>query len=148
MVGVFVDHDGVIVPVPIADVVEVIWRDTEIKIVEPETIAISPAKTVLMAAAETAREAAVFPWMIKVIVFVTASAIVAHPGVVVVDVRCFRMLGAIAEGTTILLAAIVLLGAIVLRASFLRTAFLRASFLRVAFLRAILLRPCCWCPIF
>jgi hypothetical protein len=77
-----------------------------------------------------------------VIVFVTASAIMAHPGVVVVDVRCFGMLGAIAEGTTILLAAIVLLSAIVLRASFLRTAFLR-----VAFLRTILLRPCCGCPI-
>lgn len=126
VVGIFVDHDGVVAPVPIIHVVVVVRRDTEIKIVEPEAIAISSAKAVLMAAAKAAGEAAVFPWMIKVIVFVTPAGIMADPRVIVVDVRRFRMIRLIAERTTIFL-----------RTALLRTALLRPSVWWAALGRAI-----------
>jgi hypothetical protein len=56
-----------------------------------------------MAAAKTAGEAAVFPGMVDAIVGIVAAGIVANPGVIVVDVGGFRVVGFIAEGASILL---------------------------------------------
>ncbi len=70
-----------------------------------------------MTTAEAAGEAAVFPGMIEAIVGIVAARIVPNPGVIVVDMRSFRMTGVIAERTMIFL-----------RAGLLRAAFLRAAF--------------------
>jgi len=96
VVWIFVDHDGIAVPIPIIDVVVVIRRDAEIKIVEPEAIAISPAKAVLVLAPESTREAAMFPRMIDMIMSIAAARIMANPRVIVVDVRHLRMIRLIA----------------------------------------------------
>ena len=110
MIWIFVDHDGVAVPVPVVDVVIVVGRDAKVKIVEPEAVAIAASKAVFMTAPKTAGETTVFPGTIDVIVLVAAAGIVTDPMVVVVDVRGLRMIGMIAEGTMILLRT-TLLGA-------------------------------------
>ena len=126
VVGIFVDHDRIIVPVPIRGVIIIVRRYAEEPVVEPKAIAVSSAKTILVAAAEASREATVFPRMIHVIVFVTPAGIVADPRVIVMNVRRFWMFGAIAERTTILL-----------RVSFLGAAFLGSRLRRTAFGSAI-----------
>jgi len=126
VIGIFVDHDRIIVPFPIRGVIVIVRRYAEEPVVEPEAIAVSSAKTILVATAEASREAAVFPRMIHVIVFVTAAGIVADPRVVMMDVRSFGMFGAIAERTMILL-----------RVAFLGMAFLGSRLRRTAFGSAI-----------
>jgi hypothetical protein len=136
VVGIFVDHDGIAIPEPIRGVLVVIRRNAEVPVIEPETIAAAASKAILMAAPETARESAVFPRMVDMIVRVVAAGIVADPGVIVVDVRHLRMIRLIAEGTMIVLRACVL-GTALLRAPLLRTCVLWSALRSAIFSRAI-----------
>jgi len=79
VVGIFVDDDGIAVPEPIRSVVVIVGRNTEVEAAEPETFAVSPAKTEHMAAAKSAGEVAVLPRMIDVIVGIVVAGIVAMP---------------------------------------------------------------------
>jgi hypothetical protein len=144
VVGIFVDHDGIAIPEPIRGVVVVIRRYAEVPVIEPETIAAAASKAILMAAAEAARESAVLPRTIHMVVFVTPTGIVADPGVIVVDVRHLRMIRLIAEGTMIVLRACVL-GTAVLRAPLLRTCVLWSALRRAIFSRAIVARRSASC---
>jgi hypothetical protein len=96
VVWIFVDHDGIAIPIPIIDVIIVIRRDAEIKIVEPEAVAVSAAKAILVTPSKAAREAAVFPSMIYMIMGIVTARIVADPRVIVVNVRHLRMIRLIA----------------------------------------------------
>ncbi len=58
-----------------------------------------------MAAAKAAREAAVFPRVIDVIVGIVAAGLVANPLVIVVDVRRLRMIGLVLEASVVLRVA-------------------------------------------
>ena len=127
MVWIFVNHDGVAVPIPVVDVVIVVGRDAEVKIVEPEAVAIAASKAVFMTAPKTAGETAVFPGTIDVIVLVAAAGFMTDPSVVMMNVRGLGMIGMIAEGTTIILRT-TLLGAAFGRTIFRRTWTLIASF--------------------
>jgi hypothetical protein len=136
MVGIFVDRDGIIVPVPIPGVVIIIRSHAEVPVVEPETFAISSAKVIYVSAAEPTGEAAVFPGMIDMIVRIITARIVPNPSVIVMDVRDFRVIRLIAVRTMILLSAIVL-----------RTALLRPSVLGAALRSAIFSGPIVLCMI-
>ena len=114
VVRIFVDHDGIAVPVPVTGVVVIKGRYAEVEAVEPEAFAVSSSKVKLMAAAKAAVEAAVFPGMIQVVVRIAATGIVTDPMVIVVNVRCVRMVGPIAEGATAILR---LFGSAILRAA-------------------------------
>ena len=105
VVRIFVDNDGITVPIPIANVAVVVGGDAEEEAAEPETLAISAAQIVRMTAAEAAGKAAVFPGMVHVIVGIIATGIVADPLVVAMDVRGFRMIGLITEGAMLVLWA-------------------------------------------
>ncbi len=61
VVGIFVDDDGIAVPIPIIGEVVVVGSYAEVEAPKPEAVAVSSAKVVRMAAAKAASEAAVFP---------------------------------------------------------------------------------------
>jgi len=105
VVGIFVDDDGIAVPIPIIGEVVVVGSYAEVEAPKPEAVAVSSAKVVRMAAAKAASEAAVFPGMIQVIVRVAAAGIVANPMVIMVNVRRLRMIGLIAEGAMVVFRA-------------------------------------------
>src|SRR5260370_795808 len=79
VVGIFVDDDGIAVPIPVVGVVVIVGSYAEIEAAEPKALAISSAKVIDVAAAKAAGEAAVFPGMIEMIVRVAATGIMADP---------------------------------------------------------------------
>jgi len=123
VVGIFVDDDGIAVPIPVVGVVVVVGSYAEIEAAEPKALAISSAKVIDVAAAKAAGEAAVFPGMIEMIVRVAATGIMADPSAIVVDVRRIRMTLPIAEGASVVLRVGV-------RAAIIGTAILGAAILR------------------
>jgi hypothetical protein len=112
VVGIFVNHDLIAVPKPIAYVVVVIGRHAEVKAAEPETLAIAASEMPNVSATEATGEAAVLPGMIQMVVFVTAAGIVAYPVVVAMNVRGLRMAGTILKAMAFLRTA---LGSAILR---------------------------------
>jgi hypothetical protein len=141
MIGIFIDHDRIVIPVPIADIIVIVRRHTEVPAVEPEAIAVSSSKMIFVPAPEAARETAMFPRSIEVIVLIVASGIVSNPSVIVVDMRNLRMTRLIAKRTMILLWAaflwMVFLRPIFLWATLLGTTLRGAIFLRAIFGPAI-----------
>jgi hypothetical protein len=92
MIGIFVDHDVVSAPVPIAAVAKIIWSHREIESAEPESTGTTALNAENMAAAKSAVEMPMFPGAINVIVIVVATGIVAYPLVSAgVDVRSLRV---------------------------------------------------------
>ena len=123
VVGIFVDDDGIAVPIPVVGVVVVVGSYAEIEAAEPKALAVSSTKVIDVAAAKAAGEAAVFPGMIEMIVRVAATGIMADPSAIVVDVRRIRMTLPIAEGASVVLR-------VAFRAAIIRTATLGAAILR------------------
>jgi hypothetical protein len=91
VVGIFVDDDLVGAPIPIAAEAVVCGGDAKGEAAEPEAFAIAAFDAPLMAGAEAAGEAAMFPGMIKVIVGIIVAGAVADPRIVGVNVRSFGM---------------------------------------------------------
>ena len=104
VVGIFVNHDLVAIPKPIADVVVVIGRHAEVEAAEPETLAIATSEMPNVSATEPASEVAVLPRMIQVKMLVTAAGIMAYPVVIAMDVRGLGMIGTILEAMAFLTA--------------------------------------------
>ena len=125
VVRVFVDHDGIVVPLPIADVVIVVWRYAEKPVVEPKPVAAAASQMIDMPAPESAGKVTVLPNMVNVVMRVIAPAVMADPSIVAVDVRRLRMLRAVAVRAPLLLPMI----------------FFRPTLLRVRLWRAIFLSP-------
>src|SRR5437660_1040514 len=73
VVGIFVNDNGIPVPIPIVNVAVVVGGDVEEEAAEPEALAISAAQMVHMAAAKAAGKAAVLPRMVNVIVGIVAT---------------------------------------------------------------------------
>ena len=91
VVGIFVNHDIVAIPEPIAAIAEVEGGYAETKTAEPEAVRASAAKMPHMAAAEAAGEVSVLKGMIEMIVNVAAAGVVANPLAVVMDVGSVGM---------------------------------------------------------
>ena len=91
MVGIFVDHDLVAVPEPIAAQGQVKGGDAESEAAKPETGGTASANAPDVAAAEAAGESAMLKGMIKVEAGIITAGIMSNPGAVVVNVRSFGM---------------------------------------------------------
>ncbi len=91
VVGVFVDHDIVAIPEPVAAVADVEVGDGEAKTAKPEQARSSAAQMPHMPAAEAAGEASMLPGMIEVIVNVIPAGIVADPLAVGMNVGSIGM---------------------------------------------------------
>ena len=91
VVGIFVDHDLVAVPVPVVAIGEIKRGNAEVEAAKPEAAGAASADAPDVAAAEAAGEAAMLPGMIEVEAGVVASSVVSNPLAVVVDVRSFGM---------------------------------------------------------
>jgi len=123
VVGIFVDDDGIAVPIPVVRVGVIVRSYAEVEAAEPKALAVSSAKVIDVAAAKAAGEAAVLPRMIEMIMRVAATGIVADPSAIVMDVRRIRMTLPIAEGASVVLR-------VGLRAAIIGTAILGAAILR------------------
>jgi len=91
MVWIFIDHDVVAVPEPIAAIDNVVWGDAEEEASKPETARSAALNPEDMAFAKTAPEASVGPRAIQVVVGIIPARIMSNPPVVGVDVGHVRM---------------------------------------------------------
>jgi hypothetical protein len=97
VVGVVVDHDVVIIPVPVTAIADVEGCDAEIVSAEPEAAGTTAPKTPDMTAPDSKRKVAVLPGMVEVEAGIIVSVIVTHPVVVGMNVRGFGVAGLVAE---------------------------------------------------
>lgn len=101
VIGIVVNHDIVISPIPVIDVIVVIGCHAKIKSAEPETIPVPALNPVDMPGAEFAAEASMFPGMIEVVVRVVPAGVVSHLTICLrVHVRRFGMIRLIAKAAT------------------------------------------------
>src|ERR1700758_804603 len=91
VIGVFVNHHVVAIPIPVSGVSKVKRRDAEVEATKPETAGIPTLDAPPMSAAEATLKAAVLPRVVQVEAVVIPPPIVADPFPVAVDVRGFRM---------------------------------------------------------
>src|SRR5258708_3836958 len=96
MIGIFIDHDLVGVPEPVAAQGKVKRGDAEGEAAKPEAIGTASANAPDVAAAEASGEAAMLSGMIDVEAGVIAPGVVPDPFAVVVDVRSFGVAFAVA----------------------------------------------------
>ena len=97
MVGVFVDHDIVAVPKPVAAEADVVGSNAKVEAAEPETIGAAAAEVPDVAAAEAASKVAVLPGMVEVVVNIVMAGVVADPFAVGVNVRRGGMASLVVE---------------------------------------------------
>ena len=98
VVGIVVDHDVIIIPIPVIAIADVEGCDAEIVSAEPEAAGTTAPQTPDMAASDSKRKVAVLPGMVEMEVGVVASCVVADPAIVGMNVRGFGVAGLIAEG--------------------------------------------------
>jgi hypothetical protein len=109
VIGIFVDRDVVILPVPIIAELVVVGCDLEVRVLEPESLAVPSLEPINVAGAEAEGKAPVLPGTISAVVRIVATVIVANPlPIGRMDVGSVGMLGVIAEAAT-LVARLVLL---------------------------------------
>jgi hypothetical protein len=99
VIGVFVDHDIVAIPEPVAGIVKVKRGDAEVIAAKPETAGIASLNAPPVSTAEATVEAAVLPGVIDVEAVVFAPTPVSDPFAVAVDVRGFGMAFPVVVGT-------------------------------------------------
>jgi len=101
MVGVVVDHDVIVVPIPVVHISDIKGSDAEIVSAEPKAGRPPAPQPPHEARPETALEVAVFPRMIQVEAGVVRPLLVSDPFAVMVDVRGLGMSLLIAQGRVI-----------------------------------------------
>ena len=97
MVWIFIDHDVVAVPEPIAAIDNVVWGDAEEEASKPETARPAALNPEDMAFTKTAPETSVRPRVIKAVVGIISARIMSNPLVVGVDVGHVGMSGLVFE---------------------------------------------------
>jgi len=90
VIGIFIDHDVVRIPKPVAGVGDVGIGNREIEVIEAEAGWAPASQSPDVAGAEAAGEVAMFPGMVEVEADVGATSVVTYP-LVLVDVGRFRM---------------------------------------------------------
>jgi len=92
MVGVFVDHDLIASPVPIADDVVIVRGDVPVEIIKPEAFPISSSQHEYMLGSKATGEAPVRPRLRKLVMRIAGSTLMSDPPIVPgIDVRNVRM---------------------------------------------------------
>ena len=101
MVGVVVDHDVIVVPIPVVNIGDIKGSDAERVVAEPKAGRPSASQPPHEARPETALAVAVLPRMIQVEAGVVRPLVVSDPFAVMVDVRGRGMSLLIAQGRVI-----------------------------------------------
>jgi hypothetical protein len=107
VVGVFVNHHVVAVPIPSIGVGKVKRGDAEVEAAKPETAGIPTLNAPPMSATEATLKAAVLPRMVHMEAVVIPPEIVTNPFAVVVHVRGFRMAVAVLIRVAVVMVVIV-----------------------------------------
>jgi hypothetical protein len=97
VVRIFVDDDLIRIPKPVVGESEIIRSNAEIKAPEPEPRRAASGEVEDVATTKPAREPAVLPGMVEVVMGVIAAGVVADPLIVGMDVGRVRMSASIAE---------------------------------------------------
>ncbi len=109
MIGIFVNHDLVPAPIPTICVGYIRIGNGEIETVKPKSVGSSASQTPDVAWAKSAREVAVLPGVIHVVVRISRTFVMAYPLVVSrIDVRRVGMSGGVMEIMVVLPAVIVM----------------------------------------
>jgi hypothetical protein len=132
VIGIFVEHDLVGIPVPVAHVAVIVFGDAEIIAAEPEPTRSATTQAKSVVRAKAAAEVTVFPRVVDVIVRIASPRAMTDPFAVVVDVRSVGVVGAVGE-------LVVVLTMVVLRMVVLRMVVLRMIVLRMIVLRMVVL---------
>jgi hypothetical protein len=91
VIGIFIDHDLIGIPQPVAAKTDVIRRNAEVESAKPKSPRPAARQVPHVASAETAREVPVLPRMVKMVVRIVAAGIVPDPLAVGVNVWRIRM---------------------------------------------------------
>ena len=97
MIGIVVNDEIVRIPEPSVTETNVVRSDGKEEAPEPEAAGATSTKAPHVAAAETARESAMFPRMLQMVMSVIAARIMAHPFSIRMYVRSFGMSALVAE---------------------------------------------------
>jgi len=108
VVGVFVNHYVVAVPIPVIGVGKVKRGDAEVEATKPETAGIPTLDAPTMSTTEATLKAAVLPRMVQVEAVVIPPHVVTNPFAVVVDVWGFRMAVAVLIGVPVPIVMVVI----------------------------------------
>lgn len=101
MVGIGIDDDVIIGPIPIVAIGQVKRRHTKVIAAEPEAVGTASAEPPYETRAKSALEVAVFPGVVEVVVDTWAVYIVADPLTILMDVRGFGMAFLVAESRVV-----------------------------------------------
>lgn len=97
MIGIFVNHDRIRVPIPVGHIRIVERIDAEVCVIKPEPRAIAALQVEYVAGAKAERKASVCVGVVEVIVaFVYVTVIMTEPLAIRMDMRCVRVPGDIA----------------------------------------------------
>jgi hypothetical protein len=108
VVGVFVNHHVVAVPIPGIAVGKVKRCHAEVEAAKPETTGIAALYAPPVSTAEATIKAAVLPGMVEMETSVIASRVVTDPFAVVVDVRGLRMAVAVPKRVLVAIVMVVI----------------------------------------
>jgi hypothetical protein len=97
VIGIFINHDLVRSPIPVAAMTNIRGRNAEIETTEPETSGSASCQAPDVARSEASAEMPMFPGMVQVIPNIGSARIVPDPPPVLVHVRGFGMPGLIVE---------------------------------------------------
>lgn len=129
VIGIFVEHDVVRIPEPVAAVGNVIGSYGKVISAEPEALRISSRQPPAMLWPEAACEVPTLPGMIQVIVRVVAPGAMPDPFSVGVNVRCVGMAFLITE-MSVILGGGTLIGRTMFRSAWFRCPLLLRMLLR------------------
>jgi hypothetical protein len=139
MVRIFVEHDVIGVPEPVAAVGNVIRSYGEVISAEEEALRVSSSQPPAMLRSEASCEVPMLPGMIQVIVHIIATGSVSNPFAVGMDVRGIGMAFLVAVVSSILGRGVLFGSMLLLRTTFRCALFLR-MLLGTLFLRTPLVR--------
>ena len=91
VIRVLVNYDRIGIPEPIAAIVMVGRRNTEIEIGDPEAVSISAGEAEHVTRPETTRESSMLKGMIDVVARIIPAGIVSDPLIIGVNMRRFRV---------------------------------------------------------
>jgi len=91
MIGIVVEDNVVVIPIPIINVPDIIGRDAEVKATKPEASGTTAFDPPDMASTDPLRKMTMLPGVVKMIVSVVVSTVVPDPLVVRMDVRSLGM---------------------------------------------------------
>src|SRR6266699_2573840 len=97
MVGIFIEHNIVAVPVPVIHITQIVWSHAKIEAAEEEAVRPASVQMPDMRRSKPAGEMPMVIGMIEMVVRVTRAPIVSNPMAVLVDVRSTGVARTIAE---------------------------------------------------